>query len=71
MGTSFTRELNMTENTPETAVVEKSFAENQPVIIALIVVGVLIVGFIAYLLSSAPPPAPVVSSPSGRARTRT
>ncbi|MFT4719930.1 MAG: hypothetical protein ACI9SB_001098 [Candidatus Azotimanducaceae bacterium] len=63
MGTSFTRELNMTENTPETAVVEKSFAENQPVIIALIVVGVLIVGFIAYLLSSAPPLAPVVSVP--------
>jgi len=53
----------MTENTPETAVVEKSFAENKPVIISLIVVGVLIVGFIAYLLSSAPPPAPVVSVP--------
>jgi hypothetical protein len=64
MGASFTRELNMTENTPETAAVEKSFAENKPVIIALIVVGVLIVGFIAYLLSSAPPPAPVVSVPA-------
>jgi hypothetical protein len=63
MGKSFTRELNMSENTPETTVVEKSFAENKPVIIALIVVGVLIVGFIAYLLSSAPPSAPVVSVP--------
>ncbi|MFT7131677.1 MAG: hypothetical protein ACI81O_000383 [Cyclobacteriaceae bacterium] len=63
MGASFTRELNMTENTSETAVVSRSFAENKPVIIALIVVGVLIVGFIAYLLSSASPPAPVVSVP--------
>jgi len=63
MDRSFTRELNMTENTPETAVVEKSFAENKPVIIALIVVGVLIIGFVAYLLASAPPPVPVVSVP--------
>jgi hypothetical protein len=63
MGRSFTREFSMTENTPETPVAEKSIAENKPVIIALVVVGLLIVGFIAYLLTSSEPPEPVVSLP--------
>jgi len=53
----------MTENTSDTPIVEKSFAENKPVIIALIVVGVLILGFVAYLLTNSAPPAPVVSKP--------
>lgn len=63
MGESFTREFSMTENTPETSVAEKPIAENKPVIIALVVVGLLIAGLIAYLLTSSEPPAPVVSLP--------
>lgn len=59
----FTCELTMTENTPETSVVENSIAEKKPVIIALIVVGVLVIGFVVYMLTNSPPPEPIVSKP--------